>query len=342
MSLDLIELEKLDHNLSTSLAAVRSSQDLEVLTREWLAKDGLIKSLFRQLKDVKPADKPAVADKLNALKARVELFVENKEKELSSAKLSQILSAEYLDLTLPAQDAGSGRIHPVRRVDRLIEQILKPFGFRSVVGPEVESEYYCFDALNIPKHHPARDMQDTFYLENGLLLRTHTTSVQARELQKGKLPIKIVSFGRVYRNETEDPTHQAMFHQFELVWLEKGLTLANLQALITHVLKAIYGKRRKVRFVAKFYPYTEPSIGPQIDCRFCAGKGCNACVHSGWSTVGGAGMIHRNVLKEFGFDPAEVSGFAFGMGSTKLATQLFETPTMKILYDNDLRVLQGL
>lgn len=342
MSLDEREIAELEARLAKSQAAVRVEADLEVYKRDWLAKGGVVRNLFTNLKDVPPDQKAVVAGRLNQIKISAEEFFTRREQEFRQQKLEAGLANEFYDFSLPSAGTGLGKVHPVRLVDRQIEEILRPFGFRSVVGPEVESEYYCFDALNIPKHHPARDMQDTFYTESGHVLRTHTTSIQARELQKGGLPVKIVSFGRVYRNETEDPTHQAMFHQFELVWLEKGMTLSHLMALITHVLKAIYGKRRKVRFVPKFYPYTEPSIGPQIDCLFCKGAGCNACVYSGWSTVGGAGMIHRNVLKEFGYDPSEVSGFAFGMGSTKLATQRFETPTMKILYDNDLRVLKGL
>jgi phenylalanyl-tRNA synthetase alpha chain len=155
------------------------------------------------------------------------------------------------------------------------------------------------------------------------------------------LPIKVASFGRVYRNETEDASHQAMFHQFELVWVEKGLTLANLMGLITHILKELYGKKRKVRFVPKFYPYTEPSIGPQIDCAICRGTGCASCGGAGWVTIAGAGMIHRAVLKEFRFDPESVSGFAFGLGTARLAGQMFQLPRLKMLYENDLRILKG-
>jgi phenylalanyl-tRNA synthetase alpha chain len=183
-------------------------------------------------------------------------------------------------------------------------------------------------------------MQDTFYLSNDRILRTQTTSVQARELQKKELPVKVASFGRVFRNETEDHSHQVMFHQFELVWLEEGLTLSNLMALITHVLKGLYGKRRKVRFVPKFYPYTDPSIGPQIDCALCRGEGCAPCNGAGWVTIAGAGMIHRNVLLEFGYDPEKVSGFAFGLGTSRLATQFFGVPTMRTVYDNDFRRIQ--
>jgi phenylalanyl-tRNA synthetase alpha chain len=173
------------------------------------------------------------------------------------------------------------------------------------------------------------------------LLRTHTLP-SSRELQKGGLPIKIAAYGRAYRNETEDASHQALFHQFELVWLDKGLTLANLMGLINHILKELYGKRRKVKFMPKYYPYTEPSIGPYVDCVICKGSGCSACGRSGWVAVGGSGMIHRKVLEEFKYDPDEVSGFAFGLGTARLASQFYNIPTLKMVYDGDLRTLRSL
>ena len=185
-------------------------------------------------------------------------------------------------------------------------------------------------------------MQDTFFtagLTEAQVLRTHTTSVQARVLEEKKLPVKIASFGKVYRNETEDASHQAMFHQFDLVWLEKGLTLAHLMGLTEHIFKELFGKKRKVQFVPKFYPYTEPSIGAQVDCTLCHGKGCPACGGAGWVTVGGAGMIHRKVLLEFGYIPDDVTGFAFGLGTARLASQMSGIPKLKMLYDSDVRVL---
>lgn len=347
MELGSYNLEELESSLQRQFKSVVGPSDLDNLNRDWLSKDGTIKVLFRHLKDVAPDQKPSVAARLNLLKESVEQFVDLKRKEFLNFEISNKLSNERLDLTLPAEFDGIGSIHPITRIERKIAQILRPFGFKSVMGPEIESEYYCFDALNIPPHHPARDMQDTFFTDNGNVLRTHTTSVQARVLEEcskqsgGGLPIKIASFGRTYRNETEDASHQAMFHQFELVWLDKGLTLANLMALIAHILKELYGKRRKVRFVPKFYPYTEPSLGPQIDCAICKAKGCPSCGGSGWVTIGGSGMIHRKVLEEFKYDPKEVSGFAFGLGTSRLASQMCNIPKLKMVYDNDLRILKN-
>lgn len=319
-----------------------SEGDVEALRISWLGSKGKVKGLFQAIACLESSQKIAAAKRLNFLKERVEGWVEEQKKRLSDKKKEEALLQQYVDLSLPSRNCGLGLVHPVRLVERRITALLRPFGFRLVDGPEIESEYYCFDALNIPKHHPARDMQDTFYTNPDGVLRTHTTSVQARELEKGELPVKIITCGRVYRNEAEDSSHQSMFHQYELVWVENGLTLANLLALITHVLRGLYGAKRNVRFVPKFYPYTEPSIGAQIDCLFCGTDGCPSCKGSGWVTIVGAGMVHQNVLREFGYDPQLVSGAAFGFGTSRLATQFYSIPSMKALYANDLHLLRGL
>lgn len=350
MQLDEETLVSAERDAAAAIGATTSVAHVEGLRREWLGKEGRIRTLFALLREVAPEEKVAVASRLNALKASLEKTVVDKEQAFAAGAQAEGLKTEFYDLSLPGLTTGLGHAHPITLVERKISQILRPFGFRAVSGPEIETEYYCFDALNIQRHHPARDMQDTFFTEplysekhsGGLVhvLRTHTTSVQSRTLEKGGAPLKIASFGRAYRNETEDASHQAMFHQYELVWVEKGLTLANLMALITHIMKGLYGKRRKVRFVAKHYPYTEPSIGPQIDCTICAGKGCPACGGAGWVTVAGAGMIHRNVLLEFNYNPDEVAGFAFGLGTSRLASQFFDMPRLKMCYEHDLRVLR--
>lgn len=348
MSMDLSQqnLQALEERFNQQIQGVSNQSDIDLVKRDWISKDGVIKELFKGLRDVPADQKPTVAAQLNQLKSHVESTLEAKEQALRHGALRKQLEDEFLDFSLPAIGAQLGTVHPISIVEERISEILRPFGFQSVMGPEIETDYYCFDSLNIPKHHPARDMQDTFYTETGHVLRTHTTSVQARLLQarslfEGKrLPIKVASFGKAYRNETEDASHQAMFHQFELVWVEKGLTVANLLGLITHIIKELYGKRRKVQFVPKFYPYTEPSIGPRIDCSICRGAGCPSCGGAGWVTVGGSGMIHPNVLREFGFDPDEVTGFAFGLGTSRLAGQLYGMPHLRAVYENDLRVLK--
>lgn len=337
MSASLAELKS-----AIELFKITNEEDLEAFKKNYLGKDGEIKKLFETLKEVAPEEKKNFAQVANEIKSIAEKKFQDAKDRISENRVREKTSKEFLDFSLPGLFGGHGSLHPITRVEMMISDILKPFGFKNVLGPEIESEYFCFDALNIPQHHPARDMQDTFYT-HGLLdaqvLRTHTTSVQARTLKEETPPIKIASFGKVYRNETEDASHQAMFHQFELVWVEEGLTLSHLMGLIQHILKGLYGKKRKVRFVPKFYPYTEPSIGAQIDCTICGGKGCPACGGAGWVTIGGAGMVHRKVLEEFNIDADKVSGFAFGLGTARLASQLTGVPKLKNLYDADVRVV---
>lgn len=324
-------------SLSQAVEAIQTRQfaslaELEDTRRLWLGKSGKIKEAFRLLKEIGGPERAAFAAQLNSLQVNLESFLRAEEERLSAAAEAIQLANEFVDLTLPGTHPGFGKLHPITHVERHIDDILRQCGFKIVYGPELETEFYCFDALNIPKHHPARDMQDTFFTEDGLVLRTHTTSVQARILEKRECPLKIASRGRVYRNETEDADHRAIFHQYELIWLDSGLTLAQLMGLITFILRELYGKRKKIRFVPKFYPYTEPSIGAQIEGT-TAGE---------WATVAGAGMIHPKVLEGFGYDPKKVSGIAFGLGTSRLAAQSFDLPHLRDVYAHDMRILGGL
>ncbi len=226
--------------------------------------------------------------------------------------------------------------------------VMRQLGFERVDGPEVDHPYYNFDALNIPEHHPARDMQDTFWVDAGWLLRSHTTTVQARVLeQKPELPIRVCSSGRVYRNEAVDATHLAMFHQLEGIWLDRGLTFAHLKGTLAFIARSLYGDHR-IRFKPKFYPYTEPSIGVDMACAVCGGSGdhegrsCEACHGAGWVTILGAGMVHPKLLLEFGYDPEEITGIAFGLGTTRMASQKAGTKKLRLLYEQDQRVMRTL
>jgi phenylalanyl-tRNA synthetase alpha chain len=317
---------------------------LEAFRLEWLGKKGKLRQLFDELRDVPAESKAEMAKGLNELKVKVEAFVETTKAAADAAVMQGRLAHECSDMSLPGFTSGLGSAHPIRLIERRIMALLSSFGCRVVQGPEVEEEKYCFDLLNIPAHHPARDMQDTFYTSTGHVLRTHTTSVQARVLEaaKGEFPVNVVSLGRVYRNETEDASHQAMFHQFELIWIDKGLELSHLLGVLTYVLKDLYGKRRKVRFVPKYYPYTEPSVGAQIDCAVCKGQGCPACGGAGWVTILGSGMVHEKLLRQFGYDPEQVAGIAFGLGTARLVGQAYKAENLKTVYESDLRVLKGL
>lgn len=257
---------------------------------------------------------------------------------VEAAAVAARLDAEWLDLSMPGTAPLRGARHPLTVVEARCLAVLRQLGFTVVDGPEVETAYYNFDALNIPKHHPARDMQDTFWVSGGLLLRSHTTTVQARVLQsKPPLPIRVASMGRVYRNEAVDATHLAMFHQFEGIWIDRGLTFAHLKGVLAFVAKSLYGDHR-VRFKPKFYPYTEPSVGVDLACTVCDTAGCDACHGAGWVTILGAGMVHPNVFREFGYDPAEVSGIAFGLGTARMAAQAAGVHKIRSLYETDLRV----
>jgi phenylalanyl-tRNA synthetase alpha chain len=321
------------------LSAANTPQDLEVLGRMHTGKKSPLKAAFKGLRDVPPEDRKAFAQAINAAQATMEAELATALETIGSKALEQQLEADWIDITLPGVAQQRGSEHPVTTVEERCLAILRTLGFDRVEGPEVEHPYYNFDALNIPKHHPARDMQDTFWVNGGHLLRSHTTTVQARVLQqKPELPIRVACAGRVYRNEAVDATHLAMFHQLEGIWVEKGLTFAHLKGLLSLIVKRLYGEERRIRFKPKYYPYTEPSVGLDLSCVLCSGGGCDACHGVGWVTILGAGMIHPKVFLEFGYDPTTVSGIAFGWGISRMAAQFAGVTKFRSLYESDLRV----
>ncbi|MBW1879053.1 MAG: phenylalanine--tRNA ligase subunit alpha [Deltaproteobacteria bacterium] len=319
-------------------------KDLDEIRRVHTAgRKSAMKDAFRALREVPPQERPAVAKALNETRATMEAELEAASHQIEAKALQDQLDAEWVDLTMPGVARRRGARHPLTEVEDQCMEVLRRLGFQWVDGPEVEHPYYNFDALNIPEHHPARDMQDTFWVTGGLLLRSHTTTVQARVLQQQPpLPIRIASMGRVYRNEAVDSTHVAMFHQLEGLWIDKGLTFSHLKGILSFIAHALYGEDRKTRFKPKFYPYTEPSVGVDVSCGVCGGTGCEACHDTGWVTILGAGMVHPKVFLEFGYDPREISGIAFGLGTTRMAAQWSGVVKIKSLYDQDLRVLRAL
>ena len=326
----------------SDLAAASSPAELDVVRRTHTGKKSPIKAAFKGLRALDPDQRAATAAALNDASQTIERELDAATHAIEAAALADQLNAEWQDLTMPGQTAPRGARHPLTDVENQCMDVLRRLGFTLVDGPEIDGAYYNFDALNIPEHHPARDMQDTFWVTGGLLLRSHTTTVQARVLeQKPELPIRIASAGRVYRNEAVDATHLAMFHQFEGLWIDQGLTFANLKGLLSFIAKSLYGEGR-IRFKPKFYPYTEPSVGVDLACAICNGAGCEACHDAGWVTILGAGMVHPKVFREFGYDPSEVSGIAFGLGTTRMAAQWAGVSKVKSLYDQDLAVLHDL
>ncbi|MEJ2741890.1 MAG: phenylalanine--tRNA ligase subunit alpha [Gammaproteobacteria bacterium] len=328
------DVEALKREFSAAVKALEHATQLEALRVAYLGKKGLVRDLFSGMKSSPKDQRVAYAQQLNAFKAYIETTLEQAECAFRKQETDRRIREEWTDLSLPGTTNRLGALHPLTQIERHCLSVLNMLGFQFEDGPEVETPFHNFDALNIPEHHPARDMQDTFWLDGGFLLRSHTSTVQVRVLEKQKeLPIRIVSPGRVYRNEAVDATHLACFHQFEGLWVDKGVTFAHLKGTLEFIVKHVFGDEWACRFKPKFYPYTEPSIG--VDIR-------SKTDDATWITVLGAGMVHPNVFKATGYDPNEVSGFAFGLGVSRMVTMAHQVENMKSLYEGDLRVHQGL
>ena len=328
------EISALREEFSTAIEAVGSMVDLENVRQRYLGKNGVVKELLNGLKTLPADERKSVAANLNAFKDHIEGNLHTAQASINKKETELRIAAEWQDVSLPGSANQCGARHPLSLVEEKCLSVLNLLGFEFVDGPEVETPFHNFDALNIPEHHPARDAQDTFWLENNLLLRSHTSTVQIRTLQnRTELPIRIASPGRVYRNETVDATHLACFHQFEGLWVDEGVKFSHLKGTLEFIIKNIFGDEWEYRFKPKFYPYTEPSIG--VDIRQKGGDGK-------WLTALGAGMVHPNVLAQTGHDPERLSGFAFGLGVSRMVTMAHGVSNMKSLYEGDLRVHQAI
>jgi phenylalanyl-tRNA synthetase alpha chain len=324
------------------LGRAQSPNELRNLRVKYLGKKSELKNALKNLREVPAEQRAAVAKALNDAQASVEAELTARESTAQAAELTKKLEAEWVDIALPGLVTERGCKHPVRTVEERCLAVLRQLGFQVADGPQVESPFYNFDALNIPPHHPARDMQDTFWVQGELVLRSHTSTIQARTLEKRlPLPLKYASPGRVYRNEAVDATHLAMFHQLEGFWVEKGLTFAHLKGVLSFVAGSLY-ENRKFRFKPKFYPYTEPSIGLDIACSSCGGEGCGACHDAGWVTIIGAGMIHPKIMKNFGYTEPGVRGIAFGWGTSRMTSQWLGLGRAKSMYEQDMRFFKSL
>jgi len=324
------------------LNSTKTIEELEKLKKYYFGKKGIIKIALSNLKLLSTEERPKMAIILNEIKSKIINDIDIKINQINQDQMSIKLKNEWQDITLPGITRKKGHKHPVTEIEEKIMDVLRRLDFKLIHGPEVDSAYYTFDALNIPEHHPARDMQDTFWLNDKYVLRTHTTTVQARVLEENpSLPIRVASAGRVFRNEAVDATHLAMFHQFEGFWIDKNLTFSHLKGLLTFIAKELFGNY-PIRFKPKYYPYTEPSVGVDMQCGDCKGKGCNSCHNAGWVTIIGSGMVHPKVLKEFGFNPNEITGIAFGFGTTRMASQLTGVGALRSLYKSDQRILKAI
>ncbi|MBE6788606.1 MAG: phenylalanine--tRNA ligase subunit alpha [Ruminococcaceae bacterium] len=321
------------------ISAASDSAQLEALRVRFLGKKGELTAILKQMGSLSPEERPIVGQLANEVRSALEEILTKKSEELKTAAMAEKLKEEAIDVTLPGKKQELGHKHPLTLVLDDIKQMFLGMGFDIVRGPEVETDYYNFEALNIPKGHPARDTQDTFYITENILLRTQTSPVQIRTMEKMKPPIRIISPGRVYRSDAVDATHSPVFHQIEGLVVDKGVTMADLKGTLELFAKKLYGEDSKVRFRPHHFPFTEPSAEVDVMCFNCQGKGCSLCKGEGWIEILGAGMVHPKVLSICGIDPEEYSGFAFGMGLERLVMRRYQIDDMRLFFDNDIKFL---
>jgi phenylalanyl-tRNA synthetase alpha chain len=335
----LDEIARVGAEFERDLGAADTASGLEqVRVRYFGRKGGLIHALFAQLKSVPPEQKKAVGEALNQLRDRAEAALKARTEQVAASGGKR--AEEILDVTLPARMPQLGHLHPVTMVRRQIEEVFRQMGYTIDSGPEIETDWYNFEALNFTPDHPARDSQDTFYLPGELLLRTHTSNVQIRTMENFKPPIKVLSAGRVYRRDEITLRRSPMFHQVEGLYVDRGVHFGHLRGTLEHFLRAIFTPETQLRFRPSYFPFTEPSAEVDISCVFCKGEGCGTCSRTGWMELLGCGMVHPQVFRNVGIDPGEWTGFAFGLGIDRVAMAKFDIPNIRTLFENDLRVLR--
>ncbi len=328
-------VQEIRRQFDRDLARVEDAASLEEVRTRYLGRRaGLVTALLRDLREAPPAERAASGKAVNDLKTHVETTLEAAKTAVAAAGPAR----ETIDLTLPGRSQRPGSSHPISQVRALIEEIFLEMGYTLEGGPEIESDFYNFEALNIPPHHPARDMQDTFYVEGGLLLRTHTSPVQIRTMQKGRPPIKMVALGRVFRRDS-DVTHSPVFHQVEGLVVAEGITFAHLKGTLEHFCRRVFGRDLKLRLRPSYFPFVEPGAEYDISCIFCEGDGCSRCKGSGFIEMGGAGMVHPAVFEKVGYDTERYTGFAFGLGIERIAMLKHGIDDIRLFYENDLRFL---
>lgn len=333
-------LEKIEQSAKQALSAAADAKVLEEIRVKYLGKKGEITAILKQMGKLSAEERPKMGQLANKVRADIEEALVQAQASIKAKMREQSLKSETLDVTLPGKKKTLGQLHPLNIVMSEIEEVFMGMGFDIVEGPEIETDHYCFEALNMPKDHPARDTQDTFYIDENILLRTQTSSVQIRTMEKTKPPIRIISPGRVYRSDTADATHTPIFHQIEGLVIDKGVTMSDLVGTLDMLMKRLYGEDCKIRLRPHHFPYTEPSAEVDIMCFNCGGKGCSMCKQEGFVELLGAGMVHPKVLEGCGIDPEVYSGFAFGLGLERLTMGRFNINDLRLLYDNDLRFLK--
>jgi phenylalanyl-tRNA synthetase alpha chain len=329
-----MDAQALASEAKAAIAAASSLEEIDAARVRYLGRKSELKQALRQVRD---AESGRV---LNALREELEGLVEQRESELRRAELDRSLAEDVVDVTLPGRAPPRGHYHLITQIRREVEDVFVGLGYRVVDGDEVEDTWHLFDALNMPPGHVTRSPLHTLFLNGDIVLRTETSPSQIRVMEAQDPPVYIVSLGRTYRRDTADATHSPLFHQVEGLAVDKGITLADLKGTLLHLAQALFGAEREVRFMTDFFPFTEPSLGTAVSCFLCDGAGCAVCKHTGWIEMGGSGVVDPNVLRNVGYDPAEVSGFAFGLGLERIAMLRHGIPDIRMFWENDLRFLR--
>ncbi len=332
-------LEEVKRQAEAELSSVEDEISLQNLKAKFVGRKGVITEILKGVKDIPDSDRPRMGKLINETKTFVEDLIDIRLNEIRDEKKRRSLYEEKLDVTLPGRGMPVGARHPITQVMEEITAIFERMGFEVAEGPEVETDYYNFEALNIPKNHPARDMQDTFYVSDEIVLRTHTSPVQIRVMEKRKPPVKVIAPGKVYRCDS-DISHTPMFHQIEGLLVDEGVTFGDLKGVLTEFVRLVFGEGVGVRFRPSFFPFTEPSAEVDIACLICGGKGCRVCKNTGWLEILGCGMVDPEVFKSVGYDPDKYSGFAFGMGIERITMLKFGINDIRLFFENDIRFLR--
>ncbi len=334
------QLHAIAEEAKLALETVRSRAELEEKRIRYLGKKGELTAILKQMGKLSAEERPVMGQIANEVRTKIEELIARADEQIRADELTQTLAQETLDVTIPGKKRKIGHRHPLTLVQNEVLEIFLGMGFSVATGPEVEWDYYNFEALNIPADHPARDTQDTFYITENMLLRTQTSSVQIRVMEREKPPIRIIAPGRVYRSDAVDATHSPLFHQIEGLVVDKGITMGNLKSCLETFAKRLYGEDTKIRLRPHHFPFTEPSCEVDVSCFRCGGAGCPMCKGEGWIEILGAGMVHPHVLSRCNIDPEEYSGFAFGVGLERLTMFRYKIDDMRLLFENDLRFLE--
>lgn len=332
------KIEQLRNLSIEELAHIASIEELNAFTVKYLGKSGELTAILRGMKDVAPADRPVIGGYVNQLRNELEESIAKLKIELEEKAINEKVAKEKIDITEPSKGNVQGALHPLEKTFNKVIDICKNMGFEVVTGPEIESDYYNFEALNIPKDHPARDMQDSFYITPNILLRTQTSAGQIRTMENKQPPIKVVVAGRTFRVDS-DATHSPVFHQFEGLVVDKNVSLVDLKSMLDMLLKQLLGEKTKTRFRPSYFPFTEPSVEVDVTCPMCGGRGCARCKQTGWMELLGAGIVNPKVLRNCGIDSDVYSGFAFGIGIDRIAMVINSIPDIRMMYENDVRFL---